>query len=97
MTFQAYLDNIKAKTGHTPDDFRALARRAGLLTPELRASDLVAWLKKDFDLGHGHAMAIWASFKAKGWVEAPTKLIAAAAGRSTAKAKPKPVAKAKKK
>ena len=89
MSFQAYLDNIKAKTGHTPDDFHVFAKRAGLLTPDLRASDLVAWLKKDFDLGHGHAMAIWASFKAKGWVEAPAK------SGATAKAKSKPATRAK--
>jgi hypothetical protein len=31
----------------------------------------VAWLKREFDLGHGHAMALWAVFKDKGWVEAP--------------------------
>ncbi|MCW5790443.1 MAG: DUF4287 domain-containing protein [Polyangiaceae bacterium] len=68
MSFQAYLDNIRAKTGKTPEDFRELARRAGLLTPDLRASGLVAWLKKDFDLGHGHAMAIWAVFTRSGWV-----------------------------
>ena len=30
MSFQAYLDNIKAKTGKTPDDFRALAAKKGL-------------------------------------------------------------------
>ena len=71
MSFQAYLDNIKARTGKTPDDFRALAAAAGMLTPDLRASDLVAWLKKEFDLGHGHAMAIWAVFTDRGWVTPP--------------------------
>jgi hypothetical protein len=29
----------------------------------------VSWLKEDFDLGHGHSMAIWAVFKSKGWLE----------------------------
>ena len=29
MTFQAYIDNIRAKTGKTPEDFRDLARKAG--------------------------------------------------------------------
>lgn len=38
MTFQAYIDNIKAKTGKTP---------------------------AEFELGHGHAMAIYATFKGK--------------------------------
>ena len=54
MTYQAYLDNIKAKTGKTPEDFRKLAAKKGLT----KFSDLHAWLKKDFELGHGHATAI---------------------------------------
>lgn len=69
MSFQAYIDNIKAKTGKTPEDFRKLARQKGLLKPGLKAGDLVKWLKEDFDLGHGHSMAIWAAFKNEGWVE----------------------------
>jgi hypothetical protein len=73
MSFQAYLDNIKAKTGKTPDDFHALAKKSGLLRPDVKATQVVTWLKKDFGLGHGHAMAIWAVFKSNGWVEAPLK------------------------
>jgi hypothetical protein len=73
MTFQAYIENIKAKTGKTPDDFHDLAKRIGLVGPDVKATQLVAWMKKDFDLGHGHAMAIWAVFKSNGWVEAPAK------------------------
>lgn len=69
MSFQAYIDNIKTKTGKTPEDFRKLARQKGLLKPGLKAGDLVKWLKEDFDLGHGHSMAIWAVFKNEGWVE----------------------------
>ncbi len=52
--FQSYLDNIKAKTGKTPADFRALAKEKGLTKP----GEIVAWLKKDFGLGYGHAGAI---------------------------------------
>jgi Domain of unknown function (DUF4287) len=63
MTFQAYLDNIKAKTGKTPEDFEKLARKNGLLEPGVKAGQIVAWLKKDFALGHGHAMAIYAVLK----------------------------------
>ena len=68
MTFQAYLDNIQKQTGKTPDDFFGLAKKKGIVGPELTASRLVAWLKDDFELGHGHAMAIWAAFKSEGWV-----------------------------
>ncbi|NJK96010.1 MAG: DUF4287 domain-containing protein [Bacteroidales bacterium] len=30
-----------------------------------KAGDIVAWLKQDFELGHGHAMAIYALLKGK--------------------------------
>jgi hypothetical protein len=73
VSFQAYLDTIKAKTGKTPRDLRALAGKAGVYKVDMRAGDLVAWLKKEFGLGHGHAMAIWAVFKDEGWVNSPKK------------------------
>jgi len=38
---------------------------AGLLKKELKAGEIVKWLKENFDLGHGHAMAIYATFKGK--------------------------------
>jgi hypothetical protein len=63
MTFQAYIDNIKAKTGKSPDDFRRLAEKKGLLAPGVKAGQITAWLKDEFDLGHGHAMAIYATLK----------------------------------
>ncbi len=70
MSFQAYLDNIQEKTGKSPDDFRALAEkkgftRGGALAPGVKAGAIVAWLKEDFKLGHGHAMAIVALLKGK--------------------------------
>ena len=70
MSFQAYLDNIKAKTGKTPDDFKKLAAEKGFivdekLNPTTKATEITNWLKEEFDLGHGHAMAIFASFKGK--------------------------------
>jgi len=68
MSFQAYLDNIKAKTGNGPDDFKRIAEQKGYLQngqvkAGIKAGDIVSWLKKDFGLGHGHAMAIYALFK----------------------------------
>jgi hypothetical protein len=63
MSFPAYIDNIKAKTGKTPDDFKKIAETKGLLKQGVKAGQIVAWLKEDFGLGHGHAMAIYATFK----------------------------------
>ena len=73
MSFQAYLDSIKSKTGNTPDDFKNQLQEEGLLKPDLKATELINWLKKNYDLGHGHSMAIWAVFKSKGWVCEPKK------------------------
>lgn len=68
MTFQAYLDNIEAKTGKGVDDFKKLAdekgfTRQGKLREGVKAGEIVKWLKDDFGLGHGHAMAIYAVLK----------------------------------
>ncbi|MDB4919658.1 DUF4287 domain-containing protein [Mucilaginibacter sp.] len=65
MSFQGYLNTIKEKTGKGPDDFRQLAAEKGFtqkgdLAPGLKAADIVKWLREDFELGHGHAMAIYA-------------------------------------
>lgn len=68
MSFQAYLDNIQAKTGKSPADFRKLATEKGFavsgkLKAGVKAGAVVTWLKADFGLGHGHAMAIVALLK----------------------------------
>lgn len=68
MSFQAYIDNIRNKTGKTPDDFRRLARENGFMTgeaitPGIKATQITDWLKREFGLGHGHAMAIYALMK----------------------------------
>lgn len=62
MTFQAYLDTIKAKTGLVPEDFRLLADDRGLLDAGVTTAQVIAWLKQDFGLGAGHAMAIVSTF-----------------------------------
>ena len=54
MSFQAYPDAVKAKTGKTPDDFRVLVEQQGLV----KHSKIVAWLKSTYGLGHGHANAV---------------------------------------
>ena len=68
MSFQAYLDTIKAKTGKGPGEFKKLAEKKGFLkkgklAAGVKAGEIVQWLKDDFELGHGHAMALFALFK----------------------------------
>ena len=58
MSFQAYLDNIEEKTGLTPRQFIELAHEKGYDDPSVKAGVIVDWLKADYDLGRGHAMAL---------------------------------------
>jgi hypothetical protein len=58
VSFQAYLDNIEEKTGLTPRQFMALAHERGLDEPSIKAGQIVEWLKEDYGLGRGHAMAL---------------------------------------
>lgn len=58
MSLKAYYDNIKAKTGKSPSDFKVLAEKKGLLREGVKTGQIVSWLKEDFGLGQGHAMAI---------------------------------------
>jgi len=68
MTFEAYINNIRAKTGKTPKDFWDEAHRRGILRPDTKPMEFVAWLKGSSGLGHGHAMAVWEAFKRNGWI-----------------------------
>lgn len=58
MSFQAYLDTIEKKTGKTPNELLALAKEKGL-TADTKAGEVIDWLKEDYDLGRGHAMAFF--------------------------------------
>jgi hypothetical protein len=58
MSFQAYLDNIEERTRKTPNEFIAMAKEKGYDAPETKAGTIVDWLKEDFGLGRGHAMAL---------------------------------------
>ena len=68
MTFEAYLSNIKAKTGKGPREFFDEAKASGALGPETKTMEFVAWLKSSSGLGHGHAMAVWEAFRRNGWI-----------------------------
>jgi hypothetical protein len=70
MSFQAYIDNVEAKTGKSADQLNAIAIDRGLadksgLAPGVKATAIIDWLKSDYDLGHGHAMSIVAYIKGK--------------------------------
>ncbi|MFN8434044.1 MAG: DUF4287 domain-containing protein [Anaerolineales bacterium] len=54
MSFQAYLDNVEEKTGKTPKQFIAEAKKKKLT----EFKDLMNWLKTDYGLGTGHARAV---------------------------------------
>jgi hypothetical protein len=58
MSFQAYLDNIEDKTGLTPRQFITLAHEKGFDDPSTKSAAILEWLKDDYGLGRGHAMAL---------------------------------------
>ena len=71
MTFQAYLDAVKAKTGKTPQQLKAAAEKADVYRPDMKATTLIEWLQSEYGLGRGHSMSVWAVWKDEGWVDAP--------------------------
>ena len=61
MSFQAYIDNIREKTGRTPEDFAPLAAERGFteggtLKKGIKAGQVQDWLRADFGVGHGMAI-----------------------------------------
>ncbi|PKM88766.1 MAG: DUF4287 domain-containing protein [Firmicutes bacterium HGW-Firmicutes-10] len=68
MSFEAYLDNIVKKTGKTPMHMRDEAIQQGILTDDMKATVFTDWLKNEYQLGHGHAMAMWKYFIDHQWI-----------------------------
>lgn len=62
MSFQAYLDAMETKSGKTPQELldEAHARDFG---PSTKASVVVEWLRDDYGIGRGHAMAFYQVLK----------------------------------
>ncbi|MGW4502443.1 DUF4287 domain-containing protein [Micromonospora sp. NPDC004336] len=58
MSFQAYLDAIEDRTGKTPRALVDEATRRGYHAADVKAGVIVDWLKNDYGLGRGHAMAL---------------------------------------
>lgn len=57
MSFQAYLDTIEEKTGKTSQEFVNEAKVKGF-DKDTKAGEIITWLKDDYGLGRGHAMAL---------------------------------------
>lgn len=57
MSFQAYLDAAEEETGRTPQEIVDLAHAEGFGAAD-KSGVILAWLKSEFDLRHGHGMAL---------------------------------------
>jgi hypothetical protein len=53
-----YIPIVEKKTGLTTKQFAALAIKKGLGDPAIKPGVRMAWLKEEYGLGHGHAMAM---------------------------------------
>lgn len=57
MSFQAYLDAIETKTGKTPQQLLDEAGARGF-NATTKAGVVAEWLRDDYGVGRGHAMAL---------------------------------------
>ena len=57
MSYQAYLDAIEARTGKTPQQLLDEAESRGY-GPSTPATVVVDWLRDEYGVGRGHAMAL---------------------------------------
>jgi hypothetical protein len=58
MSFQAYLDALEAKTGKTPRELLTEAEDRGF-DGRTKAGVVADWLREDYAVGRGHAMAFF--------------------------------------
>ncbi len=70
MTFAAYMTAVEAKTGITMPELLAIAEARGLalqgrIAPGVKAGQIVDWLARDYGLGRGHAMSVYAVLQGK--------------------------------
>lgn len=65
MSFEARRDNTGTRTGIGPAEFERLARARGY-SPATKATEVTDWLKAEYGLGRGHAMAIVRLLKERG-------------------------------
>ena len=62
MSYQAYLDAVEKKTGKTPQQLLDEAAERGY-GPDTKSSVVVDWLKDEYGVGRGHAMALYGVLK----------------------------------
>ncbi|MCQ1995855.1 DUF4287 domain-containing protein [Arthrobacter sp. zg-Y1171] len=58
MSFQAYLDAVEEKTGLTPRQLMDIAAAKGFSGGNVKAGEILEWLKTDYGIGRGHGMAL---------------------------------------
>ena len=62
MSYQAYLDAIETKTGKTPQQLLDEAAARGY-DSSTKAGPVLEWLKDEYGIGRGHAMALYGVLK----------------------------------
>ena len=58
MSFQACLDALEEKTGSTPRQLLDIAAAKGFSGENIKALEVLEWLKTDYGVGRGHGMAL---------------------------------------
>ena len=71
MSYQAYLDAIEKKTGKTPQELLDEAAERGY-GPGTKAGVVIGWLKQDYDLTRGYAMALYGCRRTDRWHRSST-------------------------
>lgn len=62
MSYQAYLDAIETKTGRTPQQLLDEAAARGF-TSDTKAGEVLVWLRDEYGVSRGHAMALFGVLK----------------------------------
>lgn len=68
MSFQSYISNITKRIGLTPDQIKIQGIKKGVLKDTISATEFCDWLLGDYQLGKGHAMALWKYFIESKWL-----------------------------
>ncbi len=72
-SFQSFIDKIKLQTGRNIEEYAKFAKAKGFFKPDVKAGQIVDWLKKDFGFKQGDAMAMYGLFKYMGLITKPDR------------------------